>query len=127
MYRLRKWQRCLRIHSSSERNLVKAFHELDRLSSQLRIPKGVKETSAVIYRKALEKNLSRGRSIEALVEPLIYAAARIRRMPRSLDEIARYSNISNKALGKCYRVLLQNWEWKIPSPKSTRLFVAIWN
>lgn len=33
MYRLRKWQHRLRIHSSSERNLVKAFHELDRLSS----------------------------------------------------------------------------------------------
>jgi len=114
MYRLRKWQSRIRVYSSRDRNLVQAFSELDRLSSQLGIPRGVKETSAVIYRKALEKNLSRGRSIEALVGASVYAASRIRRLPRSLDEIAIHSAVSKKEVGKCYRVLVTTWDLKIP-------------
>jgi transcription initiation factor TFIIB len=44
----------------------------------------------------------------------LYAALRIRRVPRSLDEIALCSNISKKELGKCYRVILKSWDLKIP-------------
>ena len=114
MYRLRKWQHRTRLRHSQDRNLIQAFNELDRLGSQLGIPRGVKETCAIIYRKALEKNLSRGRSIEALVGASLYAALRIRRVPRSLDEIVICSNITKKELGKCYRVLLKSWDLKIP-------------
>lgn len=116
MYRLRKWQTRIRVHSSLDRNLVQALSELDRLSSQLGIPRGVKETSAVIYRKAMEKKLSRGRSIEALVGASVYAASRIRRVPRSLDEVARHSVVSKKEVGKCYRVLVTELELKVPPP-----------
>jgi len=114
MSRLRKWQQRTRLRDSQDRNLVQALNELDRLGSQLGVPRGVKETSAVIYRKALEKNISRGRSIEALAGASLYAALRIRRVPRSLNEIARCSSISKKDLGKCYRVLLKSWDLKIP-------------
>ncbi|MFX0198043.1 MAG: transcription initiation factor IIB [Candidatus Hodarchaeota archaeon] len=114
MYRLRKWQTRIRFSSSKDRNLTHAMSELDRLGSQMGVPRGVKETSAVIYRKALEKNLSRGRSIEALVGASLYAATRIRRVPRSLDEIAIHSSVSKKELGKCYRVIVKEWDLKIP-------------
>ena len=116
MYRLRKWQTRIRVHSSLDRNLVQALSELDRLSSQLGIPRGVKEPSAVIYRKAMEKKLSRGRSIEALVGASVYAASRIRRVPRTLDEVARHSVVSKKEVGKCYRVLVTELELKVPPP-----------
>ncbi|MHA1713637.1 MAG: TFIIB-type zinc ribbon-containing protein, partial [Candidatus Ranarchaeia archaeon] len=55
IYRLRKWQVRTRVHSSLDRNLAFAMSELDRLVSQLGIPIGVKETSAVLYRKTVEK------------------------------------------------------------------------
>ena len=59
-YRLRKWQIRMRVHSSLDRNLAFAMSELDRLASQLGIQKTVKETSALIYRKTIEKKLIRG-------------------------------------------------------------------
>ncbi|MCK4848115.1 MAG: transcription initiation factor IIB, partial [Candidatus Heimdallarchaeota archaeon] len=91
IYRLRKWQIRTRVHSSMDRNLAFAMSEMDRLASQLGIPRNVKETAAIIYRKAIEKRLVRGRSIEAMVAATIYASARVRRVPRTLDEIAKES------------------------------------
>src|SRR4030043_2392876 len=63
MWRLRKWQIRSRVHSSSDRNLPHALDALDRLSDKVYIPGPIKETAAVIYRKALDKGLGRGRSI----------------------------------------------------------------
>lgn len=114
IYRLRKWQIRTRVHSSMDRNLAFAMSELDRLSSQLGIPRGVKETAAVLYRRAIERKLIRGRSIEAMIAAAVYAACRERKVPRTLDEIARYSRINRKELGRCYRLLLRELEIIIP-------------
>ncbi|MHA1270459.1 MAG: transcription initiation factor IIB [Candidatus Helarchaeota archaeon] len=114
VYRLRKWQMRTRVHSSIDRNLAFAMSELDRLSSQLGIPRGVKESSAVFYRKAIEKKLIRGRSIEAMIAASIYAACRLRKVPRTLDEIARYSRVNRKELGRCYRLILRELNIHIP-------------
>src|SRR5213083_311575 len=66
MLRLRKWQIRTRVHSSSDRNLAQAMAELDRLTDKLHVPANVKENSAVVYRKALDSGLVRGRSIAAI-------------------------------------------------------------
>ena len=56
--------------------------------AKLGIPKDIKETAALIYRRAVEKNLIRGRSIESIVCASIYAACRMVNLPRTLDEIS---------------------------------------
>ena len=66
MWRLRKWQIRSRVHSSIDRNLAQAMAELDRLSDKVYISRPIKEKAAVIYRKALDKGLVRGRSIAAI-------------------------------------------------------------
>ncbi|MFX1513367.1 MAG: transcription initiation factor IIB [Promethearchaeota archaeon] len=114
IYRLRKWQIRSRVHGSMSRNLATAMSELDRLASQLGIPRNVKETSAIIYRKAIEKRLVRGRSIEAMVAATVYASARMRRLPRTLDEIALESRVSKKELGRCYRYIVRKLVLNIP-------------
>ncbi len=114
IYRLRKWQIRTRVHSSIARNLVIAMNELDRLSSQLGIPKSVKETSAVIYRRAIERRIIRGRSISAMVAAAIYASCRIRKVPRTLDEICSYTSIRRKELGRSYRLIVDNLNIHMP-------------
>ncbi|MBD3404928.1 MAG: transcription initiation factor IIB [Candidatus Lokiarchaeota archaeon] len=114
IYRLRKWQIRSRVHSSIDRNLAQAMSELERLASQLGIPKPIREQSALLYRKAVQKNLVRGRSIEAMVAATLYAACRIRQKPRPLDEVADASRIDRKKLGQCYRLLLRSLKVKIP-------------
>ena len=48
-----------------------------------------------------------------------YAAARQRRVPRTLDEMAKHSRISKKELGRCYRLLLVELKLKIPLASPT--------
>ena len=67
LYRLRKWQRRIRVSNATERNLAFALSELDRMASAMGLPRNVRETAAMIYRKAVNKNLIRGRSIEGVV------------------------------------------------------------
>jgi transcription initiation factor TFIIB len=122
-YRLRKWQIRMRVHSSFDRNLAYAMSELDRLCSQLSISKTLKESAAMMYRKTVEKNLIRGRSIEAMIGASIYAACRISRIPRTLDEFAMNSRIDKRDLGRCYRLILRELKLRIPVATPTR-FIA---
>jgi len=116
MLRLRKWQIRSRVHSSSDRNLAQAMAELDRLCDKLHIPANIKERAAVIYRKALDSGLVRGRSISAIAAASLYAACRITQTPRTLREIARQSPIEKKDIARCYRLMLKDLNLQMPKP-----------
>jgi transcription initiation factor TFIIB len=105
LYRLRKWQRRIRISDATERNLAFALSELDRLASGMGLPRDIRETAAMIYRKGVEKNLIRGRSIESVAAAALYAACRQCGVPRTLDEIAESSKVNRKEVGRTYRFL----------------------
>ncbi|WP_010480153.1 transcription initiation factor IIB [Thermococcus zilligii] len=105
MRRLRMWQRRMRINDAAERNLAFALSELDRMAVQMGLPKRVKEQAAVLYRKAVMKKLIRGRSIEGMVSAALYAACRMEGIPRTLDEIARFSKVTKKEIGRSYRFM----------------------
>ena len=112
--RLRKWQRRTRTYGSRERNLTQAMMELERLASQMGTPRSIKEEAAIIYRKAVENRMNRGTSIEVLVAATLYAACRIRKIPRTLDEVAEKSRINKKQLGRCFRQLTRKIDVSIP-------------
>jgi transcription initiation factor TFIIB len=114
MWRLRKWQIRSRVHSSIDRNLAQAMAELDRLSDKVYVPSAVKEKAAVIYRKALEKGLVRGRSIAAIAAAALYAACRESGTPRTLREIAEASLVDRKDVARCYRLLLRELDVQMP-------------
>jgi transcription initiation factor TFIIB len=114
MWRLRKWQIRSRVHSSVDRNLAQAMAELDRLSDKAYIPPPIKEKAAVIYRKALDKGLVRGRSIAAIAAAALYAACRACGTPRTLREIAEASLVDKKDVARCYRLLLRELDVHMP-------------
>jgi transcription initiation factor TFIIB len=114
MWRLRKWQIRSRVHSSIDRNLAQAMAELDRLSDKTYIPSPVKEKAAVIYRKALDKGLVRGRSIAAIAAASLYAACREGGTPRTLREISESSLVDKKDVARCYRLLLRELDIQMP-------------
>ncbi len=105
IYRLRKWQQRIRVSNSTERNLAYALTELDRVASRIDLPRNVKEIAAVVYRRAVEKGLIRGRSIEGVTAAAIYAACRQCKVPRTLDEIADSSKLNRKEIGRTYRYI----------------------
>ncbi|MEM2438362.1 MAG: transcription initiation factor IIB, partial [Candidatus Bathyarchaeia archaeon] len=100
--------------SSIDRNLAQAMTEIDRLSDNLAIPLAVKEKAALIYRKALEQGLVRGRSIAAIAAAALYAACRLSGTPRNLKEISEASLVSRKDIARCYRLLLRELNLTMP-------------
>src|SRR5665811_229916 len=113
LYRLRKWQRRIRVSNATERNLAFALSELDRMASALGLPRTVRETAAVVYRKAVDKNLIRGRSIEGVAAAALYAACRQCSVPRTLDEIEEVSRVSRKEIGRTYRFISRELALKL--------------
>jgi transcription initiation factor TFIIB len=120
MLRLRKWHIRARVHSSVDRNLAQAMAELDRLVDKIRVPSSVKEQAALIYRKALDKGLVRGRSILALSAASLYASCRFTETPRTLKDVAEASLVKKKDIARCYRLLLRELEIKMPTADPIR-------
>lgn len=119
IYRLRRWQIRSRVHSSLARNLSKAMSELDRLASQIELPKDIKERAALIYRKAIKGGHIKGKKIGATVAASIYAACRLHKLPRTLEEITRYAKVSKKELARNYRFIVERLNLKIPLMEAT--------
>ncbi len=117
IYRLRKWQRRIRVSDATERNLAYALTEMDRMASTMGLPKNIRETAAVVYRKAVKKNLIRGRSINSVVAASLYAACRKAGVPRTLDEIADATSSDRKEIGRTYRFLSRELILKLKPTK----------
>ena len=117
LYRLRKWQRRIRVSNATERNLAFALSELDRMASAMGLPRNGRETAAMIYRKAVNKNLIRGRSIEGVVAASLYAACRQCGVPRTLDEVANSSRVGRKEIGRTYRFMTRELKLKLMPTK----------
>jgi transcription initiation factor TFIIB len=108
-----------------DRNLQQALNELLKIKEKLFLPDAVVEKAAYIYRKALEKNMIRGRSISALIMVSLYAACRESGVPRTLNEVSKLGNIKRKELSVCYRLLLKELELKMPVLNSVSCIAKI--
>lgn len=123
MYRIRKWNKRMRISGAGERNLAFALSEMDRLASRLGVPRSVRENSALIYRHAAKRKIIRGRSIEGVVAASVYTACRLCNIPRTLDEIGDASKVSKKKIGKTYRFLARELGIKL-TPTSPKDYIS---
>ena len=106
VYRLRKWNVRTRTNKSIDRNLAYAMSELDRFASQLNISRELKEAIAHIYRKMANKNLIRGRSIEAMLIASIYLICRLNNVPKTLDDFVEYASVEKRKIARCYRLII---------------------
>ena len=112
--RLRTWDSRSKVKTSADRNLRQALSELSRLKDKLSLSDAVIEKSAYIYRKALDKGLVKGRSISAMIASALYAACRDTETPRTLKDVSVAGNIKKKDIARCYRILHQELELKMP-------------
>jgi len=99
VYRMRKWQNRTRASNSADRNLAQALNELNRLASKIGLHRQVREEAAMLYRRAVQDNLVRGRSVEGVAAAALYGACRRCEVPRTLTEITqRYARFSDELL-----------------------------
>jgi transcription initiation factor TFIIB len=103
MNRLRTWQERSRTATNSERNLQFALSEIDRMASALGVPRSMREVASVLYRRALNEDLIRGRSIEGIATAMLYVACRQEGFPRSLDELTEVARVERPEIARTYR------------------------
>jgi transcription initiation factor TFIIB len=125
MNRLKTYDNRSRRDDTQVRNLSIAMAELDRLSALLQLPELIKNQAAQIYGKALEKDMIRGRSIDAFIAASIYTACRIQKMPRSLKTISGVSNRDYSDVARTYRLLIRLLKIKIPIDDSLKFVTGI--
>jgi transcription initiation factor TFIIB len=127
VYRLRKWQRRIRVSDATERNLAFALSEITKISNNINLPKNILETASVIYRKAVKERLIRGRSIQGVTSAAIYLACRQCGLPRTLDEVAQASTVTKKEIGRSYRFLVKELNYTIPPLKPSQYITKFSN
>jgi transcription initiation factor TFIIB len=125
--RLRAWNTRTQYFSSTDRNLVVAFSELDILKDKLGLSDGLIERIAYMYRKTQEKGLTRGRTISAILSAAIYIACREIGIPRTLKDIAAASNVKRKDIAKNCRLIIRELDLKVPMADPMKCIVKIAN
>jgi transcription initiation factor TFIIB len=114
LHRLRMWQRRSRTSDSQERNLAQALNEISKVSGALNLPRNVTETASVIYRRAVQSQLIRGRTIQSVAVACVYMACRQCRVTRSLDDVAAGADMVKKEAARTYRFLLRELGSSVP-------------
>lgn len=127
IYRLRKWQRRIRVSDATERNLAFALSEISKIANALNLPKNILETASVIYRRAVKERLIRGRSIQGVTAAAVYVACRQCGLARTLEEIAQASHINKKEVGRSYRFLIKELDYFIPPLKPSQYIAKFSN
>jgi transcription initiation factor TFIIB len=115
MKRLRTYDFRSQAHTSSDRNLMRAFSELGRQRDKLGLSQAIIDKTAYIYRKALGKGLVRGRSTSAILAAAIYIACREMGAARSLNDIGEVTDVKRKAISRSYMMLIQHLEIMMPA------------
>jgi transcription initiation factor TFIIB len=118
LYRMRKWQKRTSISNALNRTLSQGFNELNKISSQMNLPRNIRERAGMLYRKAAKKKLVRGRSVEIVVVACVYTALRLAGVPRTLDELRSISKIPRRDIGRTYRFIRRELKLKthVPNP-----------
>ena len=98
-----------------KRNLLIATTELKRICSNLNLPNHIKFEAIKLYKEAFKKKLLRGRSINSMIAASIYLAIRLKKIPRTLQEILEESAENEKDIRRCYRVLIRELNIKSPN------------
>jgi transcription initiation factor TFIIB len=106
MNRLRRLDARSRFHASKDRNLSQAMSELDRLCDKLYIPsKTIIEDAAITYRKALDRGLVKGRSIDGIKVASDKSIKNKKEYAKTQDELAEASGVTSVTVRNLYKKL----------------------
>jgi transcription initiation factor TFIIB len=113
-YRLRKWHMRSKVSDSTQRSLVHGLSVMSKIAYKLNLPRSVTETACMIYRRALQKQLVRGRTIQNVAVAIIYIACRQCNVIRTIEDVALAATITKKEAARDYRFLLRELNSEVP-------------
>jgi transcription initiation factor TFIIB len=105
--RLKTWDDRMQLRSSTDKNLWRAFSELNMLRDKLGLSDSLMEEVAYLYRKVENRGLVRGRTIHGMLVACVYIAFRKSGNPRTIKDISTKSNINRKDIAKNCRIVME--------------------
>ncbi len=125
--RMRMWDSRSKSHGSAHRNLTIALTEINKLKEKMSLSDAIIERAAYFYRKASERKLIRGRTVQGIVGACIYAACRDLGTTRTIIEIAKCMEERRNIIAKSYRLLFRQLSLEVPVPDSTSSIIRFSN
>jgi len=106
MKRLMTIDKRIRVDEEDIYVLRLAVTEIKRIIQAMHLPDIVAETAEDIYRRAQGKDLILRGTIVGFAAASVYAACRIRGIPRTLREVSEVSSEDVKAIARMYRIIV---------------------
>lgn len=110
---------------SSDKSFMIAFDFLQRIQDKLGVSDNVKENAAYIYRKAVEKKITKGRQIYSVIAASMYIACRNTQTLRNLNDISKATNITRRNLTQSYRAIVKQLDLRIPVVDQTSYILKL--
>lgn len=108
---IEKWQNTRSSDTTFE------LSELNRIVSQMELPRNVHERVTELVEQAKDKGLMRGRDMSEMLAALIYIVAREEETPRTLDEISEVTGVGKRRIGKSYRYIGREMDMRVVPPQ----------
>ena len=99
--RLRKLQTRARVADGAELRIARLLSEVERLSSQLGLPRNIREAAAVVCRDA-SKRFTRLPPFTSVAAAAILIACRERALPRTFAEVREAAGLEGRELRRSY-------------------------
>lgn len=113
------------VADSKEKTVEPALRKIMDAAESFSMPQETVEDAATLYRMAARAGLVKGRSMDAMVAAVIYAACRRTDVPRTLEEISSYFSLEEKEVGRSFRFLFRKLGIQIPPPKPENFIYLI--
>lgn len=117
------WQNRIRTADGKERIQKLANQDMIRMATAAGLPKEITETSAIIFRKAQQKGILRGRSVESVGTAALYSAIRNTGLPYTIDDLMPYCRLSDKLrVERAHRDIMSTLDLPQP-PQQAETFI----
>lgn len=115
--RMRTQQHRARFDSRAERNRMLAFIEARRIATGLGHGMTVVDGSCHVLRRAQDRGLFLGRSIESMAAASVYAVLRMMGRPVALRDVLPHTAVTEEAVKNGYTALNRELDLPTPPPK----------
>lgn len=91
--------------STKEKNLINIENQLELISSRLKLSDRVKKDALILFKKAMDSDLSVGRNGLDMICSCVYASCLMSNIPKTSEEIALSMQIPKRRLLRFFNVL----------------------
>lgn len=111
------------IGNGTEKRIAYALTELEKIALRLKLPRYVRRTAALVYKKAVEDGLLVGRSIRTVLVACIYLACRETGVSESASRVAMATGVERGKILRMYRFLSEELQIR-PDIIGTRGYIT---